>query len=285
MPRGSLDRVQRRARYLLQRREQKRAERLARRIVDLLNLPYPYYPLETRPEEEKRARPPAQTDPAVDSDADTDLDPETKAECQRYLHEYMKSWLASGCRLDKWPLGNRLLEDINRKEIAFGSDEDGRAVVLFKRKIMTFWWEPPDPLGRRNVLPGEMEASEMFFQFITGPYYRDIGQCKRCRNLYLNIWGHSDKTYCSQRCASADSAVKKTRERREREHREKLGRVGNGIRDFLNLSPERQARIGARWKSRVANALPGVTVHFITRSINRGQLKLPQGLKGKKLIS
>jgi hypothetical protein len=127
-------------------------------------------------------------------------------------------------------------------------------------------------------------AVSLFFQFITGPFWKDVGRCKRCRKYFWNRSGHDDKVYCGRRCASAHTAIRRARERRLKEYESKLAAVRQAIGAFERLSADRKSREKHTWKGWVANAATrecsplNVTSHFITLAINQNKLKLPVGI-------
>jgi hypothetical protein len=213
------------------------------------------------------------------------MDYDTLYECSQELGELVYSWLAAGCRLDEWskqPLRQRLEDDLNRRRIVLYSDpnQDDRVSYDFTRPIR----EEIDLglgeyKGKRftvDAVPGRTEAAQLFFQFITGPFQREVGRCKRCRMYFWNQWGHSNKLYCTSRCASADTATLVTRERRRKEHHGKLVTVQRSIERFEQLSAETRSRYGRNWKRWVKRkAGAEVSLNFITRTVNMGELRPP----------
>jgi hypothetical protein len=255
-----------RVKALLRKAEAQDAEPVVTRILDILNL-----------------EPPDEEDvDEVYADRRTGLDYNTLFECCPELYQLMDSWLAAGCRFDQWPLRERLENDLNTRRIAFYTpwwDRDGRAYYEFSDPVHETI-ETPDlihgGLSTKIVDPGWGLAVSLFFQFITGPFYRDIGRCKRCRKFFWNRSGHRDKTYCGARCASADTAEHVTRERRQKEHEHKLKIVQAAIRRFERLSAEKQARSARTWKVWVKQRSgPEITLNFVTRAVNSGEITPP----------
>ena len=209
-------------------------------------------------------------------DPRTGMDYETLLECSEELRELMDSWLAAACRIDLWPLRERLENDLNRRRVRLFRDPSnkGRAGYEFGLPVRE---EQDLGLGggfKMDAKPGRTHAVSLFFQFITGPFHRNVGRCKRCGKFWWNRWGHSNKTYCSSKCASADTATRATRERRDTEHQQKLRLVEAAIRRFERLPAERRSK--SNWKTWVQKeAGPHVSANFITRAINRGDLQPP----------
>ncbi|MGA2119645.1 MAG: hypothetical protein ABSH56_33485 [Bryobacteraceae bacterium] len=198
------------------------------------------------------------------------MDYETLFECARQLSELTDSWLAAGCRLERWPLRKQLEDDLNRRRISLRADRDGRVGHEFSQPIRQ---ETDLGLGggfSMDARPGRTEAVSLFFQFITGPFQREVGRCKRCRKYFWNRWGHADKTYCNSRCGSAATAIRATGERRKKEHQAKLRAIKGAVQRFEQLSAETRSRRdwkrwvkddagrGPRRRNRSARPMPGV---------------------------
>jgi hypothetical protein len=226
---------------LLRKAEEQAAEPVVTQILNILN---------SEPLEEKELE-------EVYGDRRTGLDYNTLFEYSEELYQLMDSWLAAGCRFDQWPLRQRLEKDLNTRTISFfPPDRDGRVSYEFTRPARLTAQTVDLIHGGSYAFdpePGWDLAVSLFFQFITGPFFRDIGRCKRCRKFFWNRSGHRDKTYCGARCASADTAERVTRERRQKEHEHKLRMVQSAIRRFERLSAEKQARYARTWKSWVKN--------------------------------
>jgi hypothetical protein len=232
------------------------AEPIVHFIVDILN---------QRPHRRRR-------------DRGSDLDRQHENEVRAELAELMDSWLAAGCDLEQWRLRKRFERDLNKRKLRLTADPVSGIV---RHGLM-------DPVRRRVDLEvgsrykvydthGRFGAIELFFEFIIGPLQRTVGRCKRCQKYYWNRWGHSNKQYCTARCARAESATQLTFERRRREHEESLGNIRAAIGSFERLSPARSARI-RNWKKWV-NQETGISLNFITRAINRGEIAPPKGAK------
>jgi hypothetical protein len=207
------------------------------------------------------------------------MDYQTLYEISGELSELMVTWLDAGCRLDHWPLRHRLEEDLSRRRLFLHAENEGLVAYDFSRPIR----EEVD-LGfgdgyKNDPMPGRTEAVVLFFRFITGPFQRDVERCKRCRKFFWNTSGHSDKQYCTKRCAWRESATLVMQEKRVRERGDKLDRVRHAIKDFERLSPERRRRF-RNWKAWVTKQL-GLEVksNFITRALNKGELKPPASLR------
>jgi len=156
-------------------------------------------------------------------------------------------------------------------------DADGRFTVDFTRPARSMVDLGLGGGHKADAKPGRTEAVALFFQFITGPLQSDVGRCKRCLRFYWNQWGHSDKEYCGKRCASRDSATHTTQRRRSEQRQGKLRAAQRAIKKFEQLPREKSLRHSPTWTKWVAGeAGPEVTPNFITRAINKGELKPPR---------
>jgi len=109
-----------------------------------------------------------------------------------------------------------------------------------------------------------------FVKLLTNPLRADIRVCDRCRRWFLNRSGHRNKRFCARRCAVLNAVTRSVKKRRETNRSEKLQRVRRAIRDWT-------PRAGSDWK-RWASKRAGLSTKFITRALNRGELRLPAGV-------
>jgi hypothetical protein len=267
--------IEARAKALLRKRERQAAELTLHKILNIMNFRLP------RHSKVRRER--------LYGDPKTGMEYETLYECLQELGGLMDSWLAAGCRLDKWPkpIRQQLENDLNRRRISLYSDrnQDGRASYNFtppiREEIDSGLGECDGKRFSFDPVPGRTEATKLFFQFITGPFQREVGQCKRCRVYFWNQWGHSNKLYCNARCASADTAARVTSERRRKERQDNLAAVQRAIKRFEQLSAEKRSRYGRNWKRWVkGEAGSEISLNFITRAINTGELRTPLSSAG-----
>lgn len=99
------------------------------------------------------------------------------------------------------------------------------------------------------------------------------GPCARCGRYYLKRRA-SQKVYCSRRCGNVATAVARTRKRLADEHADKLRRAAAVAQKWIT------ARTNLDWKHWVAQRERDITPKFLTRAVNKGELKPPT--KGKK---
>jgi hypothetical protein len=118
-------------------------------------------------------------------------------------------------------------------------------------------------------------AYQQFVRLVTNPECEKFGgPCPRCEKYFVRKTA-KPSVYCSRRCASQDTAVKRTVEVRKQQHENKLRVAKQAIAKWENLSIQRRAKQG--WKEYVAGYHPGaeITTKFLTRAVNEGTLQAP----------
>jgi len=112
------------------------------------------------------------------------------------------------------------------------------------------------------------EAIRFFLLLITNPYSsRLAGPCARCGEYYLRK-RISQKVYCSRRCGNVTTATARTREQRKQKHADKLRRSRAAIEKWTRTRTK-------YWKTWVTKLEPDITPKFLTRAVNKGELKAP----------
>jgi hypothetical protein len=94
------------------------------------------------------------------------------------------------------------------------------------------------------------------------------GPCARCGRYYLKNRA-SQKVYCSRKCGNAATATVRTREQRQDSHADKLRRAQAAIQRWST------ARTKDDWKVFVSKHEPEISPKFLTRAVNKGELKPP----------
>jgi hypothetical protein len=117
------------------------------------------------------------------------------------------------------------------------------------------------------------EAALQFALFITSPNGQLLGRCERCQRYFLNTSGHRNKKYCRPECARDVAARRATKRARRAEHEAKLQRLRRAAAAFHEKPPNRDAK---EWLAKRAK----VSVWFITRALNRGEVCLPSQDRG-----
>jgi hypothetical protein len=108
-----------------------------------------------------------------------------------------------------------------------------------------------------------------FVELLRNPLRADIRVCDRCGRWFLNQSGHRNKRFCARRCAVLNAVTRSVKKRREKNRSDKLQRARRAIRDWT-------PRVGSDWKDWTAKRT-GLSSKFITRAVNRGELRLPAG--------
>jgi hypothetical protein len=148
---------------------------------------------------------------------------------------------------------------------------------------MRFW---PTPTGRGHLewIPAPSDATASphdlaFYHFMTliaNPQWELLGgPCHRCREYYLKNTKRQ-KVYCSRTCGATETAIVAVRTGRQREHAKKISlaqeQIGKWRKANLRLKRKR-----AGWKKWVADETK-LTVKWLTRAVNKGELRAPAGI-------
>ncbi len=96
------------------------------------------------------------------------------------------------------------------------------------------------------------------------------GPCDRC-GRYFEKKRANHKRYCDRDCAHLASAAKSTSERLRRDREERLKRARLRIAQWQCF--KRKPKGG--WKKWIATAVPDISVTFLTRAVNKGDLVPP----------
>lgn len=127
-------------------------------------------------------------------------------------------------------------------------------------------WLPTLP--NFHVHSWKHQALAHFMDLIVNPQWHKLGgPCERCRKYYVKKT-FRQKTYCSRRCGSVMTAAITTRKRREDQRTHKLWRAQEAANGWTTI-PTRNP-----WKVWVS-ARTGITVKWLTRAANRGDLREP----------
>jgi hypothetical protein len=122
-----------------------------------------------------------------------------------------------------------------------------------------------DRLGRT---PYE-EALRFFLLLIINPEWDKLaGPCARCDNYYIRRTARN-KVYCSRACGTSATAIAAVRKRRDEEHADKLRRAREAAQQWI------KSRSRFDWKQWISRKEPDITVKFLTRAANNGNLKAP----------
>lgn len=227
-----------------------------------------------------------------DPHAEPDL---REAAMKRYLRDYLETWIEAEFSLTDWVRRERMEREIRKVTHLFSQIKGKQPTVYriygqLRDPIPSPGGDyiPPDPEeeppeefdpAAEDDYAGLVAASARIATLITSPFYNRIGRCARCGKFYLAESDRADRKYCSQRCASFDTAVKATKERRKQNREAKLRRVQQQIRRFEELTAQVRKQIAdtkGGWQLWVAEQTgPDVTQRFVTRALNKGELTPP----------
>jgi hypothetical protein len=177
------------------------------------------------------------------------------------LRKIVHAWWKSGPNLQTFRLANpKVSADadsfLSRVPVELNWGDSGNANFLH-----TLLDEP-------GSTPYE-EAIRFFLLLITNPYANKLaGPCARCGNYYLKKRA-SQKVYCSRRCGNLTTATIRTREQRIQNHADKLRRSRSAIQKWT------RTRTKLDWKQWVSRREPDITRKFLTRAVNKDELRAP----------
>jgi hypothetical protein len=192
---------------------------------------------------------------------------------QEHLRPYAESWIKSNFRIKDWPFKKQIENDINSQRISLRQwDPDQRPSVIPGLELPE---DKPDTWEQFDLEKPRIEASTLFFAFITSKFWDGLKACERCGRFFINTTGHQNKVFCSRACAKNQTALVSTKERRERQYGERLERVKEAMNEFQLLSEaERKQTDWKRWVQKRT----GIDPRFITQAITREKLIVPPGL-------
>jgi hypothetical protein len=201
---------------------------------------------------------------------------EQKLEHEAYverLKKFASSWLEAGYRLDEWSMRSVLQHDIQTMTNVLMARSDGQPYVVTL-------YGPGDPkVTKMAVQEGHLLASQTFVEFITSPYYRNLGQCVRCGKWFFSE-SRKRTRYCSSKCKSLDTSKATKETTRQRGFLAKIVKIQNAIKELEALSDQERLAISLKkgWKAWVKTKT-GVSITFITRALNNGHISAPKNIQ------
>lgn len=144
--------------------------------------------------------------------------------------------------------------------------------------LQPFW----EHIMKRELTPGQVDqmrperfAALLFYVGTLNPEWDKLaGPCKwkRCGKYFL-LKRKRRTAYCSRRCCQRNAASRCTKKRLQREHADKLRVAAELAQKWAT------GRTKDGWKQWVSNQPAGVraeiTPKFLTRAVNKGELKTP----------
>ncbi len=142
-------------------------------------------------------------------------------------------------------------------------DRDGKAQLA--------WF--PD-LGNFPLPSQKKEALHLFVQFLVNPLSDKLrGPCARCDDYYLQN-RVNNKTYCRRQCGARYTALASTQARRQEAKKIRLEAAQSAVIEWeRNHQRERWDVLVAKKVSKCS--LIPVTVKWVTRAVNNGELRRP----------
>lgn len=189
------------------------------------------------------------------------------AEKQQELRRLIAEWNKSGPNLLKLFKENPdLQKSCTQGTTNLIPDRDGVAQLA---------WLPLR--SGRQASPQKDAALTLFAEFLVNPLSLKLGgPCARCGLFYLKNTPRQ-KTYCSRRCGTGNTAMSATKRKRQAEAAVKVLRAQLALERMQLKKP-----IPRNWKVRIA-AKADVTEKWLTRALNQGKLSLPPGLWGSAI--
>lgn len=181
------------------------------------------------------------------------------------LRELVQAWHLSGPDLFKFGRDQRKMwEDVDHywkmarrlnPIFLLGAPTGGAGLAMNNRP-------EPDPYE---------EALRLFVELLLNPDCDKLADepCPRCGNYYIRRTTRN-KVYCSRSCGTTATAVKATRKRRDEEHADKVRRA------VISAAKWTTTHTGLDWKQWTSRREPDISVKFLTRAVNSGDLKAPK---------
>jgi hypothetical protein len=119
------------------------------------------------------------------------------------------------------------------------------------------------------------DARARFMMITLSPDWNKFGgPCRRCDKYFIRKTA-KQSVYCSHRCASQDTAIKRTAEVRREQRLHKLNAAKEAIIEWEKLC--KRGRVKKGWKEWVAayNPHAEITTRFLTHAVNQSALQAP----------
>jgi hypothetical protein len=198
-----------------------------------------------------------------------------------FLREYCDAWLRSGHSFSGMEQHKALVNGhLSRWRLwCLGSGVEEMNEFVPSLPVGVSLWNPPERTGGKPALVYGIEPTDnwsgavaalRFALLIASPEGRLLGRCRRCNAYFLNTSGHRNKVFCTPKCARDVCARQATQAARQQAHVEKLNRVRRACNTM-------KSKPGGRvdWKNWVSKRT-GVSIWWITRATNRGEIRPPK---------
>ena len=190
------------------------------------------------------------------------LDQKLRRETPSRLRYFVEIWKRSGRNLkrmwrDYYCECLRINECYNKQPIQLAWTDSNRAGITH-----TF-------LDHQGGTRDE-EATRFFLTLIWNSQNQKLaGPCARCDKYFIRRTARNT-TYCTRSCGLRATAIAATLKKRAEEHADKLRRARTAAENW---------RLGRKklfgWKQYVSEQEPDITRTFLTRAVNKGELKAP----------
>jgi hypothetical protein len=197
------------------------------------------------------------------------LNGEKQPKLRLALSRLVKSWQASGPNLKKMMHADfGQWRDVQESwKARWLPTHTGRAHLLLLPDLPSNHMKKGKDGAYRPTPEGG--ALVLFYSLTLNPEWDRLGgPCERCARYYvMNTVRH--KKYCSRRCSSFATATASTRKRLAEEHADKLRRAQAAAQMWPNI------RTVLKWKQWVSRKEPDITPKWLTRAVNKGELRSP----------
>lgn len=192
-----------------------------------------------------------------------------------HLDGLLRSWVTAGCDLEKWAMADQATFHALRKTC------DEWRVTPFEGLVPEPGHYKPTLQGPIGVEAGAEQrdqaeqrvALDTFAVFVLTSGKVRIGICDRCGNLYWTDRRPLNKRFCGRKCSQLQTAKEAQAKRLAGERRDKNKRIRKALTAFVEQKPAI-----TDWKAWVASR-SRVTRSYLTRVLNRGLYREPDGLK------
>lgn len=183
----------------------------------------------------------------------------------------LEAWMTAGRSYSSWKaqhssVWNRVDETVSNTEYALVDPPDSEwpdePEITRSYRLQTDAYGVIRYMGIFNVHWG-------FVDLVMNPLRGEVSVCDRCGRWFLNCSGHRNKRFCARRCAVLSSVTRSLKKRREEERQSKIRLAQENLKDW---TPSR-----GDWKEWTAGDT-GLSKKFLTRALNRGDLKPPAGV-------